>query len=236
MIISFKYKFIFVKTYKTAGSSIESYLYKFLDQNDIYAHTGDNIGINCWGEFDKENKLKEYYDETTYKDKVKKNLKFFAHMPIWLIEERLEPYSKKFNYDIFNNFFKFGVIRNPYDLVVSDYYWRNISNKNRKTSFEDILKEIKENTFASHGLLNLNKLMDKNLRNVLCDKIIKYENLNEELSVIFKKLNIPFSGKLDIYKKKAIRDRDYKNFYNNESRKLIKKIFWKEFDYFDYLF
>ena len=78
--------------------------------------------------------------------------------------------------------------------------------------------------------------MDKNLRNVLCDKIIKYENLNEELSIIFKKLNIPFSGKLDIYKKKAIRDRDYKNFYNNESRKLIKKIFWKEFDYFDYLF
>ena len=49
MIISFKYKFIFIKTYKTAGSSIESYLYQFLDTNDVYAHTADNNGINCWG-------------------------------------------------------------------------------------------------------------------------------------------------------------------------------------------
>ena len=43
MIISFKYKFIFIKTYKTAGSSIESYLYQFLNTNDVYAHTADNV-------------------------------------------------------------------------------------------------------------------------------------------------------------------------------------------------
>ena len=48
-------------------------------------------------------------------------------MPAWLVKERLEELSNKINYDIFKNFFKFGVVRNPYDALVSDYYWRNSS-------------------------------------------------------------------------------------------------------------
>ena len=35
MIISHKHKFIFVKTFKTAGSSVEKYLYDYLGPSDI---------------------------------------------------------------------------------------------------------------------------------------------------------------------------------------------------------
>ena len=223
MIVSFKYKFIFVKTYKTAGSSIESYLYNFLNSYDIIAQTEDYKGINCWGDFDSKD-LKEYYEEKILRKKIKYKLKFFAHMPIWLIKERLEPLSKKINYDIFNNFYKFGVIRNPFDVVVSDYYWRKDSKNRKKRSFEYILKELELNNFQTYALLNLNKLMDKNLDKILCNKIIKYENLNEELSTVFYKLGIPFNGKLEIFKKKSERDKDYKKFYNDKSRKLIEEI------------
>ena len=52
MIVSFKYKFIFIKSYKTAGSSIENYLYPYLNNKDICAPTEDYSGINCWGDFD----------------------------------------------------------------------------------------------------------------------------------------------------------------------------------------
>ena len=157
-------------------------------------------------------------------------------MPIWLIKERLEPLSKKINYDIFNNFYKFGVIRNPFDIVVSDFYWRNNSKNRKKRSFKYILKELELNNFQTYGLLNLNKLMDKNLDKVLCNKIIKYENLNEELSFVFNKLGIPFNGKLEIFMKKSERDKDYKNFYNADSRKLVEEIFWKEIEMFNYKF
>ena len=236
MIISFKYKFIFIKTYKTAGSSIESYLYKYLNSNDIYAHTADNKGINCWGEFDPENQLSNFFEKKTYQERIGKKLRFYAHMPAWLIKDRLDLYSRKIKFDIFDNFYKFAVIRNPFDLVVSDYFWRKNSNLIKEKSFDNILKELNENKYQTYGLLNLNKLMDANLENILCNYIIQYENLNEGLSIVFDKLKIPFNGKLEIYKKKFDRDKNYRKFYNNESKKLIEDIFWKEIDMFNYKF
>ena len=78
--------------------------------------------------------------------------------------------------------------------------------------------------------------MDKNQENILCDYIVKYENLNEELSKIFNKLKIPFNGKLDIFKKRFDRERNYQKFYNESSRKLVENIFYKEIDMFKYKF
>ena len=46
--------------------------------------------------------------------------------------------------------------------------------------------------------------MDKNFEEILYDKIIKYEDLNQELSLVFNKIGIPFDGKLKIFKKKVI--------------------------------
>ena len=76
--------------------------------------------------------------------------------------------------------------------------------------------------------------MDKDLNNILCDKIIKYENLNEELKNVFKHLKIPFNGKLEIFKKKNLVDKTDKNFYDYESKKLVEKIFFKEINFFNY--
>lgn len=213
MIISFKYKFIFIKNYKTAGSSIESYLYNFLNKKDIVADTEDFKGINCWGKFNAQS-LIENFDETNANKYIKMRLAFFAHMPIWQVRERLEFLKEKFNYDFFNNFYKFAVIRNPFDMIVSDYYWQNNPyNPLRKNySFEQILRELQENIFSTYRLLNLNRLMDLNLNHVLCDKVIRFESLNAELKYVFKKLEIPFSGKLEIFKKNMIEKKTIENF------------------------
>jgi len=237
MIISFKYKFIFVKPYKAAGSSIESYLYPYLTNKDIYASTEDHRGINCWGDFDT-NGLDYYFGKEQIEKKIKLNLRYFAHMPIWLIKERLEPLSDHYKYDIFENFYKFGVIRNPFDTVVSHYFWQNsLNNKNAKSiTFESILKELVSNKNPNYGLLNLNKLMDKSFKEVLCDKIIKYEDLNKDLSLVFNRLGIPFDGELKIFKKKSNRDKNYRKFFDNDTKKMIERMFWKDMEMFDYSF
>ena len=78
--------------------------------------------------------------------------------------------------------------------------------------------------------------MDIKQENILCDYIIKYENLNEELLKVFNKLKIPFNGKLEIFKKRFDRDRDYQKFYDESSKKLVEDIFSKEIDMFKYNF
>ncbi len=236
MIISFKYKFIFVKPHKAAGSSIESYLYPHLTDKDIYAATTDHRGINCFGDFDTKG-LNYYFDEKQLEKKIKIKLKYFPHMPIWLIKERLKPLSDRYNYDIFKNFYKFGVIRNPFDTLVSYYYWINSTKNNAKPkTFYEILKELESNKHPNYGLLNLNKLMDKNFQEILCDKIIKFEDLNKDLSLVFNRLGIPFDGKLKIFKKKSNNDGNYRKFFDNDSRKIIERIFWKDMKMFDYSF
>ena len=237
MIVSFKYKFIFVKPYKAAGSSIESYLHQYLTDKDILASTEDHKGINCWGNFDYKG-LDYYFGEEYLKKKIEYKLKYFAHMPIWLIKERLKQLSDKISYDIFKNFYKFGIIRNPFDTIVSHYYWKNsINNKNSKPiTFQEILKEIESNKYPNFGLLNLNKLMDKNFEEILCDKIIKYEDLNQELSFVFNKLGIPFDGKLKIFKKKSNRNKDYKKFFDKNARRMVEEIYWKDIEMFNYSF
>lgn len=215
-----------MKPYKAAGSSIESFLYPYLTNKDILASTEDHRGINCWGEFDTEG-LDYYFGKKYLKKKIEFKLKYFAHMPIWLIKERLKPVSDKLNYDIFKNFYKFGIIRNPFDTIVSHYYWRNsLNNKNAKSiTFKETLKELGSNKYPNYGLLNLNKLMDKNFEEVLCDIIIKYENLNKELSLVFNKLGIPFDGKLNIFKKKSDRNENYRIFFDHSSKKIIEEIY-----------
>ena len=130
------------------------------------------------------------------------------------------------------------MIRNPFDTIVSHYYWQNSkNNKNSKIiSFNEILKELETNIFPQYGLLNLNKFMDKNYNEILCDKIIKYEDLNKELSIVFNKLGINFEGKLEIFKKKSNDRKHYKNYFDNNSRKLINDIFWKDLEMFNYIF
>ena len=238
MIISFKYKFIFIKTYKTAGSSIENYLYPYLNNKDILAPTKDYNGINCWGDFDVKD-LENHFSEKSIRKKIDYKMKYFAHMPIWLIKERLRNLSEKLNYDIFENFYKFAVIRNPFDTIVSHYYWQNTKNMNEKIkliSFNEILKDLESNKFPQYGLLNLNKLMDRNYNEILCNKVIKYEDLDKELSNVFNKLGINFNGKLKILKKKMKNRKHYKNFFNKDSQKLISDIFWKEIEMFNYSF
>ena len=70
----------------------------------------------------------------------------------------------------------------------------------------------------------------------MVDKVIKFENLNKELPDVFNKLKIPFNDKLEIFRKKSNREKDYKRFYDGKSIKLIEKIFWKEIDMFHYRF
>ena len=238
MIISFKYKFIFIKNYKTAGSSIETYLYNYLTLNDIAVGTIDFKGINNNYKFEDLSLFQHFEPFVANKQK---NKPFFTHMPAWLLKKRLEIFENILNCEknIFSKFYKFAVIRNPFDLIVSDYHWNNDpSNPLRNNhTFDQIIREIEEQKFDTFRLFNLNRICSFNHKKILVDRVIKFENLNEELSEVFNYLSIPFNGKLEIFKKRSVNRKHYRKYYqSNHHKKVVMKHFSQELDKFGYYF
>jgi len=231
VIISFKYKFIFIKNYKAAGSSIETYLYNFLNHKDIVAQTKDYQGINHRFEFNSKSLTENF--EKKYQDKyIKNKMAYFAHMPAWLIKERI-------GNDIFDKFFKFCVIRNPWDVVVSHYHWINSKENINKdpASFKKVIYDLQNEYIDSHNIFNYYKICElKNKKNIMVDTVCCFENLNIELQKIFNFLNIPFDGKLEIFKKVSKAKLPYQKYYDEESKKIIAKKFSNEIDLMGYSF
>ena len=230
MIVSFKYKFIFIKNYKVAGSSIENYLYPLLDDNDIVAPTRDFIGKNYIGDYDTESLIKNF-DKDLQKKYINNRIAFFAHMPAWLVKERIGEVD-------FKNFYKFCFVRNPWDLVVSHFNWLNSPDNNLgiKTSFENIINDIKNVYSKNHQVFNYNRICNLDNTDLLVDRTCKFENLNMELQKVFNYLNIPFDGKLKIFKKVSKDRKDYKHYFDENQRTIIEKNFINEIKLMNYKF
>ncbi|MCP4550739.1 MAG: sulfotransferase family 2 domain-containing protein [Bacteroidetes bacterium] len=127
MIISHKYKFIFIKTNKTAGTSIEIALSKICGKKDVITPISPDdekvrrqIGISAQNYFIP-------YNKYTSKDLVKLFVKmkrkvFYNHIPAIDVKNSV---SK----EIWNSYYKFCFDRNPFDKIISHYYFISIEMK-----------------------------------------------------------------------------------------------------------
>lgn len=195
MIISHKHKFIFIKTRKTASTSIEAYLYDYLDKGDVapkYRVDKYNSRFNPLTEGfccltnpillsrsfmgshkDFMNLMKLGKIATDFITKTK----FQPHSPAILVKFRIPQ-------KIWDSYFKFCVERNPFDKIVSHYHQPN----NKRYSFEEYIeKGIWKSTVNYPLYTNIKQ------ENIIMDRVIYYENLNSELREILNWLGIPFT-------------------------------------------
>lgn len=101
--------------------------------------------------------------------------------------------------DIWDNYFKFTVDRNPWDKILSHYHFvrQRYKNFNENISFDYYLTK-------SDLPLNYEKYTSDN-NELLVDRVIKCENLNKELGDVFEQLRVPYKGTLDVYEKSYYR-------------------------------
>lgn len=229
MIISHKYKFIFIKNVKTAGTSIETYLRGFCGEDDICTPIADALGLSGEYEFlgrnykgiwnpisdifvTKGRILRKRKISHTLKMLLKRN-KFYNHMPGILVRNRI---SK----NIWNNYFKFCVERNPWDKTFSHYC--QFTARNPGYSLNDYFSR-------KHFPINHVRYLDLDGK-IIVNKIIKYENLNEELSEVFSFLGIPFDGNLSIRARSGLRKdkRPYHEVLTTHQRDVIYDSFANE--------
>lgn len=113
MIISHKYRFIFIKTYKTAGTSLEVYLSGVCGENDVvtpvFPEVEGHVPRNWCG--------------------------FYNHMSANEVKNNVGE-------EIWKNYYKFCVERNPWEKFIS-FYWMEKSRRDKALSIDDFMLEEK---------------------------------------------------------------------------------------------
>jgi hypothetical protein len=132
--------------------------------------------------------------------------------------------------DIWNAYFKFCVERNPWDKVLSHYHMHAAREGGSLTLDE----------YLARGRFPINyfRYTDRSGREIIVDRIIRYENLLPGLNEVFSQLGIPFDGKLSVAAKSEYRTdrRPYQEVFNDEQRKVVENAFAKEIELHGYRF
>lgn len=140
---------------------------------------------------------------------------------------------------IFNSYYKFAFVRNPWGLMVSTFFWakRIIGLKDIpfKSFIGNILLYNKQLNFIPHQAYSsqqLDHLLDEN-GDVMVDFIGRFENLQKDFDIV--------CGKIGIKKKKlpfANRTKcgHYTKYYDGETAALVAEKFKKDIECFGYKF
>ena len=218
MIISHKHKFIFLKTRKTAGSSIQVALSTICDNTkDII--TGSNI---------KDGVLDESYSAGWNMDKFFTN---HPHPPIADVRSFVPE-------DSWNSYFKFAFVRNPFDIIVSRYHWDVKGKGSQSTSVTGFREWL-----PSYCNPNGTYWQDEQWRyitlgdGIAVDYVGQYESLNDE----YEKIVTDHLGITDVptlgFQKSGYRDKThYSEYYDDASIELVYRYFAKDLALFNYTF
>lgn len=140
---------------------------------------------------------------------------------------------------IFDTFFKFSAVRNPWARAVSLYSRKGVKLM-ENISFEEFCKN---HFYASdtclHPTIHKNQLdwLTSNSGQILMDYIYKVEEFEKAIDEIKERTNgrlILDNIKLNVNPNS--KSNNYRDIYNYETRKIIEKRFEKDIDYFKYTF
>ena len=206
MIISHKHKFIYFKAKKVAGTSTEILLSGLVDDSDIVTQITKD-------------------DSSTHKPRNYKG--FLSHNPPKYIKNKIGE-------DKFSRYFKFITIRNPFDRVVSWYWWNisHASNTKKPKSFKDFIL-----LNCCGGLTSFYDwtFMDNKW---IIDGFIRYENLEEDTKCILGKwFNVDDFATFPRAKTSQRKEKKhYTEYYNEETKQIVAEQYAQDIEYFGYKF
>ncbi len=210
LLISDKYRFIFIHNPKCAGTSIfellkghSNFLCRYNSSQPYYY-------------------LRKFFGESALL------CNFGQHASALELKKKIPEYK-------WNSYYKFGIVRNPYSRAVSFFY--HIMNKPqsiRNELFRSLgnLTNYAKYLETAHFKDTQHYYFTDGHDHLMVDKILKFENLSNEFPALLEHLELP-SQKLPVINQ-AIQKRDYRNMLNADSLKIFNEIYHKDFLLFDY--
>jgi hypothetical protein len=225
MLVSHRHKFIFIKTRKTAGTSLELALSPFLGPDDIVTRVSspDEVTRVEMGGVGQQNVKIPVgkWKAVDWKGFVtRKPVQFFNHFPASRAREILPA-------EVWDSYFKFTVERNSYDLAVSAYFWRNRIEP--RPTFREFLESPRVGRHINWPLYALGD-------EILVDHVIRFEDFRTELPELAERLGLPAVPEMPRAKgghRPAIKMSDL---YGSAERDLVAKLWWREIAAFGWRF
>lgn len=217
MLLSLKYKFLFVHIAKTGGTSVRDSLrrYKWTDPyripqflcSRISGMTGHKIGA-----------------------------KFPRHAKVIAAQEMLPR-------EVFEGLFKFAFVRNPWDLQVSSYHHLKRERPQliaQLDGFESFLQwkldparppqyhADMSTELQSEYLVDLNGQL-------IVDFVGRYENFSQDFEEACRRIGIA-CPRLQHTRKASDRQKDYRTYYTDTTAEMVARHYRRDLDFFGYRF
>jgi hypothetical protein len=225
MIISHTHRYIFIKSEKTAGTSVEAALSKHCGKDDVVTPLGD-----YW--FNRDERGEWIHSSMNAEG-------FFQHDSASEVRRKVGP-------DIWNRYFKFSIVRNPWDRVVSLYSWEARNRPELKpvkrwwhragVPFDEFRETVKHFGIFVAGNWNTNDRFYLDDGKLCVDHVIRYERLSDELAAMCQRLGLP---PLELPRlKSGLRGGGggYAQYYDEATKAIVAERHRQDIDLFGYRF
>lgn len=160
---------------------------------------------------------------------------FYGHEPQhYSYEITLKQLEDEFNVENPETWFSFTFVRNPYDRMVSEYFWRLRVPKFQDNvgSFEDFCYWVKDQVENGSEMSHEKPMVSFGDPDDF-DFVGKYENLREDFRTLCKKIGYE-DRKLICTNRSFKRNREFRFYYNRELKELVYETFKEDFETFGY--
>ena len=233
MIVSHKYRYIFLKTSKTAGTSIEIALSRYCGPEDIITPVSPedevirhSVGGRASRQYPAGKRQYGPSDWFRYLFYGKEKQYFYNHIPARKLKRRLDR-------DIWHHYHRFCVVRNPWDRVISQYFWR----------FRDVPRDLWPTLDAFLASRHVRSLQRKGYKlytiggKLQVHHLCRYEKLSEDLEAVRLALGIPEPLVLPGAKAGHRKDRrHYREIFTSRQRDRVAELFADEIELMNYTF
>ncbi len=229
MILSHRYKFIFIKTHKTAGSSMEMALAPICGPDDVVTPMESNWHTDAPRNYHADTLLGRAYARSRL---LRKGIDrhsdwlgawYYEHMPATRVRALVGE-------EIWNSYHKFCFERNPWAKVVSYYNWKRLGQGRKLPPFREYVLE------KTHRLpLDARLYFDGD--RCIVDEVLDFNDFKTTFAALCQRLGVPFDGNMPREKTNITEAPvDYHTYYDDETREKIAECFAREIKLLGYRF
>lgn len=222
MLVSHRKKFIFLKTGKTAGTSVELYFEPWCVPDGVDADKALRPALESEAGIVGPRRMQPDQGE-----------KYFSHAPASRVKDWVGD-------DIWDSYLKFSIVRNPFDKVVSWFHFHMPETEKARLSSADFSETRK--VFRDWLIIAPQVPRDRHfctIAGAFClDRVLRFETLNEDMESLCGALDIPYQTERLTHRKKGYRDGfpAWRRYYEDETVAVIERIYAWELETFGYSF